>query len=262
MALKLKLDANGHVVVQDGKPVYIDDVDNKEIAYDVDQMRKTIAIVNEESRQRRLKIDELTGSMSKHGNVTAEEVAAAFKTIEELGGAEGIAKLKEKGKVDIEAVKKSISDAYEAKLTTAGQTIAAKDNTIVDLMVGSQFNSSEFITKKLVIPPDMARAKFGQHFKIENGQVVAYMGEHPITSRDRPGQNATFDEAMAEIVGAYPYKEQILRGANASGGGAGGGGGPQDFGSVKSRADLKTPADKAKFISDNGLDAFKGLPEK
>ncbi len=262
MALKLKLDKDGHVVVQDGKPVYIDDLDNnRELAIDAEQMRVTIAETRNESKTRRLKIDELTGIMSKFGDVTPENVALALKTIEELGGHDGITKLKEKGKVDIEAVKKAITDAYEAKMLAKDKTIGEKDGTIVDLMVGSQFTGSEFIKNKLIIPSDIARARFGQNFKIENGKVVAYIGENKLTSRERPGEDANFDEAMTQLVETYPYKEQIMRGTGANGGGAGSGEG-KGFGSVRSRADLKNPAEKAKFISENGLDAFKTLAEK
>lgn len=41
MPLQLKLDDTGHVVVQDGKPVYVNE-DGKEIPYDVNQANNKI----------------------------------------------------------------------------------------------------------------------------------------------------------------------------------------------------------------------------
>ena len=50
--MKLKLDENGNVVVQDGKPVYVYD-DGKEVAYDVPAAVAKISSLNAEAKQHR-----------------------------------------------------------------------------------------------------------------------------------------------------------------------------------------------------------------
>lgn len=260
MAYKLKLDSNNNVVMQEGKIVVVDDIDGKDVTVDVEQQRVRIAELNNESKSRRLKIEAQDAILAKYGTTTPEEAVAALDAFKELGGADGIAKLKEKGKIDVDAVKRSITDAYEGKLKTANDQLASKDQTIYDLLVGNALNNSPFVKDKLRIPVDMVLAKFKDHFKVENGKVVAYFNGQQIISKEKPGEFAGVDESMAFIVDQYPFKEQILRGANSSGGGAGDG--SKTFGTVRSRADLKSPKEKSAFIKEHGLDAFKALPEK
>lgn len=50
--MKLKLDENGNVVVQDGKPVYVYD-DGKEVAFDALQATQKIAQLNSEAKAHR-----------------------------------------------------------------------------------------------------------------------------------------------------------------------------------------------------------------
>lgn len=50
--MKLKLDENGHVVVSDGKPVYVND-EGKDIAFDVSGTVATIARLNGEAKSHR-----------------------------------------------------------------------------------------------------------------------------------------------------------------------------------------------------------------
>jgi hypothetical protein len=77
----------------------------------------------------------------------------------------------------------------------------------------------------LAIPADLVEARFGGQFRIEDGQVVAFDGAgNRIASPANPGEPASFDEALAIIVQAYPYRDTILKGTGARGSGAQGGG--------------------------------------
>jgi hypothetical protein len=58
-----------------------------------------------------------------------------------------------------------------------------------------------------------------------DGRVVGVDGAGArIFSRTRPGEIASFDEALAIIVEAYPERARILKGTVAPGGGASSGG--------------------------------------
>jgi hypothetical protein len=262
MALKLKVDDKGVVttVEQNGVklPVFVDDVDGREIPFDAEQTRTRIAELNNEAATRRVKLKEATDTLSKFGSHTPEDLLAAIATVTELGGPEGITRLKKNGAVDVEAVKKSITEAYEGKLKDKDSLITSRDNTIYSLMVGTQFANSPFVKQRLNLPPDMVQAKFGNNFRVEEGRVVAYVGEHPVMSQEKPGEVAGFEEAIAYLVNQYPHKDHILKGTNQTGGGSGGSTG--SIGGIRSRADFKSDADKAAYIRENGLDAFKNLP--
>ena len=96
----------------------------------------------------------------------------------------------------------------------------------------------------------MVQAAFGQRFKLEDGQVVAYGADgNKVYSRSSPGNPAGFEEALEMLVEQYPHRASILKGANASGGGAAPGGSGNGGGGKKTMTraqfDGLSPMDKA-----------------
>jgi len=74
------------------------------------------------------------------------------------------------------------------------------------------FETSKFVTERLTVPVDVALAAFGPAFKVEDGKFVAHDSNGMMLySYTRPGEAATFDEAMERLVSQYPEKEKILR---------------------------------------------------
>jgi hypothetical protein len=74
------------------------------------------------------------------------------------------------------------------------------------------FETSKFVTERLTVPVDVALAAFGPAFKVEDGKFVAHDSNGmKLYSYTRPGEAATFDEAMERLVSQYPEKEKILR---------------------------------------------------
>lgn len=97
------------------------------------------------------------------------------------------------------------------------------------------------------------------HFERDGAEriikIVAADGATPMAGSSKDG-TATFDDLVKEAVEKYP---SLFKGSGAGGSGklpdskAGGTG-------VKKRSDLKTSAERAKFIDEHGLDAYKALP--
>jgi hypothetical protein len=235
--MKLKLDENGHVVVSDGKPVYVHE-DGKEIAFDAAATVATISRLNGEAKTHRERAE------------AAEQHAKAFEGIDDAEAArkalEVLKNLDDKKLVDageVERVKAEAVKAYESRLTEQSKRYAeelqgmqkerdALQGTLYEERIGGAFNSSKLIAEKLTIPGDIAKAAFGSAFKIEDGKTVAYDASgNKIFSRERPGEIAGFDEALATLIEAYPHRDQILRGSGASGSGAQGGGNGSGIGS-------------------------------
>lgn len=232
--MKLKLDDKGNAVLQDGKPVYVHD-DGKEVAFDVEQTVATIKRLNDECKSHREGKEAALEKLKLYDGIDPEAARKAIVTIKNIDDK----KLVDAGKVEevkAAAVKAAQEQAAAAEKAYAAE-IARRDAEIAKLAeelrsekIGGSFSRSKFIADNLVIPSDMVQARFGHHFKIEEGKVIAYdSAGNKIYSRARPGEVADFDEALETLVDQYPQKDSILKGKVAPGGGAGAG----DGGSAK-----------------------------
>lgn len=218
--MKLKLDAEGHVVVEDGKPVYTHD-DNKEIPFDAASAVATISRINAEAKGHREKAKEAKDALKAFEGI--EDPAEAIKAI-------GIVKnLDAKKLVDageVEKVKNEAIKAIEEKYAPIVKERDTLKGALVQEKVGGSFSRSKFIAERLAIPADLAQSRFGNAFKVEGESVVAYdQSGNKLYSRTKPGEVAAFDEALEILIDQYPYRDHILKGSGASGGGAQGGGG-------------------------------------
>jgi hypothetical protein len=218
--MKLKLDENGHVVVQEGKPVYVHD-DGKEVVFDAPGTVSTITRLNAEAKSHRERAE------------TAEKNLKGFDGIADPAAARNaldvVSKLDQKKLVDageIDTVRNEISKAFQTQLDEANGKAQTYEQQLYAEKIGGSFARSKYIADKLAVPVDMVQATFGQNLKIEEGKVVAYDTQgQKIFSRARPGELADFDEAIETLVSQYPHRDHILKSSNANGGGAQGGDG-------------------------------------
>jgi len=242
--MKLKLDDQGHVVVQDGKPVYVHD-DGKEVAFDAAGTVSTITRLNAEAKAHREGKE--TAEKALKGFEGIADPAAAIKALETLSNLDA-KKLVDAG--EIEKVKGEISKAFQAQLDEANGKVATFEKQLYDEKIGGSFARSKMIGDKLAIPADMVQARFGSAFKIEDGKPVAYDSHgNKIFSRARPGELADFDEALETLVEQYPYKDHILKSSGGNGGGASSGGGKPNAGSkayTREQFAALPPAEQAK----------------
>jgi hypothetical protein len=225
--MKLKtIDVNGvaYGEIKDDKPVFIHD-DGKETAFDYPATLATISRLNGEAKGHREEKEAALAQLKTFEGI--EDPAKAVKALEIVKNLDD-KKLIEAGEVD--KVRQEAAAAYEEKLKGIEKkyapVIKERDeykNSLFQEIVGGAFSRSKFIGEKLAIPADLAQAKFGNSFIIEDGKVVGKnaAGER-IFSRSRPGEVANFDEALEALVEDYPYRDSILKGSGASGGGAGG----------------------------------------
>jgi hypothetical protein len=273
--MKFKYDEKGNIVTQDGKPVVILD-DGKEETYDV---LGKISELNQENASRRHDNSNLKKDL--------DQAKATLASYEELGQPKEIKSKLEKAEKNApkdEEVRQlresnaSLEAQLEAttnQLTESQQDRDRLNGDIDNLTIGSAFSQSKWLSEKTILDPQAARAIFGRHFKAErqeNGEVlvVGYVDPHdpqvrPIFSKDpnKGGAKASFDEAIAEIFNVYPYKDNYLKGGQDRPGS--GGPGNRGTGGVPAGAkltDLRTPKDKAEFISKHGPDSYKELVDR
>jgi len=232
MDWKLKIDEDGHVVLQDGKPVYIDDK-NKEIALNPPEMYHKILDLNKESKGHREKSEELRTTLSLFSEIEdlpawktdAEKAMETVKNFNEKEWLEvkKVEKLKEDMNKAFEERERKTKEAYSQIESTYGETIASKDQQIRNLMVTSKFASSPLFSgtdPKTILLPDVAESHFGKNFVVKEnpktkklGLIAYYDNGDEVYSHIKPGELAEFDEAMEAIFDAYPGRDRLLRSA-------------------------------------------------
>src|SRR5262249_35053536 len=151
--MKLKLDEQGHVVVQDGKPVYVAE-DGKDIVVDYPATLATISRLNGEAKSHR------------EGKEAAEEKLKAFAGIEEavkaLKALETVKNLDDKRLVDageVQRIKDEAVKGYDEKVKALeekykpviGERDSFKDALHREI-IGGAFSRSKYIGDKLAIP--------------------------------------------------------------------------------------------------------------
>ncbi len=224
--MKLKIDDAGHVVVADGKPVYVHD-DGKELPFDAAGTIATISRLNGEAKSHREAKEAAEKALKGFEGL---DVSAARKALDI------VANLDAKKLVDAGEVEKIRTEAaraaeekvklVEARIGPIEQERDSFKSALHAEKIGNAFASSKFIGEKVAIPSDLLQSSFGRNFKFEDGAIVAYDASgNKLFSRAKPGEVAGFDEAIELLVDAYPHRDRILKGSGASGGGARGGDG-------------------------------------
>ncbi|MBV6321909.1 DUF6651 domain-containing protein [Duganella violaceipulchra] len=242
--MKLKLDANGNVVVQDGKPVYVLD-DGREIAHDAAATVAKISSLNGEAMSHRQAKEAAEAALKPFKDAGIEDPAAAAAALQTVANiASGDLTTAAKVQEIRDAATRSANEAVATATRAAEekQRALTEQNTKLtqDLnnhIVGGSFTGSKFIADKMAIPADIAQKVFGDRFKVDNGKLVPLdAAGNPIFSATNHGNHADFDEAIQVMVAQYPNKDMILKGSGASGGGASGGGAGAAGGKSISRA--------------------------
>lgn len=252
--MKLKLDENGNAVVQDGKPVYIND-DGSEIAFDVVGTLDTIKRLNGEAkghREGKEALEQQLNAFKEAGIEDPKAAAEALKTVKNLDDK----KLVDAGEVD--RLKQDLNKTWEEKLAAERAAREEAENGLHSERLSNRFATSKFIGEKIAVPGDMIQATFGNRFKQKDGKLVGH-DEHgnPIHSKSNPGEVADFDEALSIMVERYPHRDHILKGDQRPGGGTppdnnggGGTGGKKQI--TREQFDQMDAASRSKHIEDGG----------
>ena len=231
--MKLKLNEQGAVVVQDGKPVYVYD-DGQERAFDAAQTVQKISQLNSEAKGHREAKEAAEAKLKMFEGIEDGEAARKalemMKNIDEgkLIAAGKVEEIKEAAKrTALEQVAQATRDA-EAKFKAVSEQNATLTQQLNSHIIGGSFANSKYISEKMAVPHDIVQAMFANNFKVDNGKLMALdKSGNPIFSATNHGEHADFDEALGMMVNAYPHKDSILKGSGAGGSGAkpGSGGG-------------------------------------
>lgn len=246
--MRLKLDEAGHVVVSDGKPVYVDDT-GKDVAFDAPATIATISRLNGEAKGHREAKEAAEARLKAFEGL---EAAAARDAIDKLSKIDA-KKLVEAG--DMDAAIKAAVKPYEDKLAAAERTTGDLSTRLQKAMIGNGFSQSKFAAEKLTpAGVDLIRTMYGDRIKVEGDAVVGYDANgQKLYSKARPGELASFDEVVETLVESYPFKEHILKGSGSSGAGgkpANGGGSTKT--KTESEFEAMSPKERASFMAGGG----------
>lgn len=223
-----KLREDGNIDIENGNPIYVH-ADGKEVPFDADGALKTIGKLAGDYKTLKTQHKESNEKLSMFSAITDPEAAlAAMETVKNLDAK----KLVDAGQIEV--LKAEMGKTFaekEGSLRTQWlqkeqeyqKTLQTKDEAIQSVLLGGKFASSEFLKKTNLIP-DIAANYFGKNFRIEGEgteiRVVGYLNGERIPSREKFGEPADFDEALAAVIDAYPHKDRIMLAGISSGSGS------------------------------------------
>jgi len=242
--MKLKTDASGNAVLQDGKPVYVAD-DGAELALDAAKLYGQVRDLTKEAGAKRKALEAAEAKLSEYAEI--EDPKAAREALETVKSLEG------KTKADVEKVRAEVSKSYEAKLAEMQTKMQATETTLHRELIGGGVARSKFVAEKSALPADLLLPIVGQHLAIENGQVVAKRADGSVIySRANPGAPASLDEGLEILVSESPHRDHILKATQKGGSGAQpgtGGAGAQKQTMARAEFDLKSPVERKAILS-------------
>jgi hypothetical protein len=259
--MKLKLDDDGQVVVQDDKPVYQDD-NGKDVVFDAPAAVAKIKSQAEDLSEKGEQISTLEKDVRSWERLGTKEEVRKAKSI--------VAGLTEKDldanelPGEIERLKGEV-EALTEELGTTKEKLTEKDGEVWDLQIGTRFGNSKFVRENLIDAfsenPDLLKRLFQDHFKVEDGKLVAYKDDKPILVVDpetNEAKAATFDQALDVLVGKEFRRASGARGSDANNNQ--GPGNPQQKRTINSKADFISTDEKLEWIDKHGREAFEQLP--
>jgi len=229
-----KKDENGALVVgADGNPIYVQ-TDGAEKAVDF----SAIARLNNEARINRERAERAEAAYKPFEGLDPEKARAALVAVENIDQDKLVAS------EQLEKLRGEITASFQDQLKERDATIESQRGAIVDMRLGAAFSGSKFIADKLAIPVDLARSHFGKHFTVDDdGKITAKSSTGAeLYDPNNPGIAATFEQAIEQIIDAYPQRDTILKGDGHSGGG--GKGASDDAGAGGKRAFNRSDFDK------------------
>lgn len=223
-----KLDADGKIEMKDGNPVYVDSSGSEKVLD-----AGTVSRLNGEAKGFRERAEAAEAKLAPFEGLDAAKAKEAIETVAKIDQGQLIAA----GKVD--EVKAEMKQAFESQITEKDQAITALTSKVDDMRLDTAFATSEYVSKHVAIPADMLKAAFRSHFKNENDSLVPYDASgQKIFSKERMGETASFDEAIAALIEQRKDKEVLLRAEPKGGSGNDGGGGNEGKGRVIKRSDF------------------------
>jgi hypothetical protein len=246
IAMKLKtIEVEGKQYAQidsTGKVLY--DNNGEEFAFDAGSTYIKIQELQRENKTHRESKADLESKLKSLDGIDPDKYRQAVDSLSKIDQK----KLIEAG--DVDKLRREIEDSFKAKyepeINSARDEMNKMKSQYNSEKLSNAFNGSAYIRDNVAVPSDIARAAFGDRFKIEDGKMIATDSQgNTIYSRKNPGNPADFDEAIMQIIDAYPNRDSILKAANHQGTGGANSGGGQKRNITRTQFESLSPVEKA-----------------
>jgi hypothetical protein len=237
MKYKLTDDGKGIQIGADGHPIVEFEEGDKfngesqaagtEQSINLVHMIKKIPTLNEESKQHRIKAKALEEKLAVFSVQELEALEDTVKTWRETAGK---VKTLEGQYKDIDEARKEIEKGWTEKIANVNKSweskLAEKDSEVAKInqrlrtsVISEHFAKSKFFSgddSVTMLPPDVADATFGKNFDVfetPEGKLipVCKIDGSEVMSKQKPGEMASFDEAVGILIDSYPNRDKILR---------------------------------------------------
>lgn len=172
-------------------------------------------VMKRKEKERKLQ-EELDTLRKQVGDLNLDEVRQLLEQKKQ----DELKKMEERGEFD--RIKQQMVEEHNRQQDQLKQQIAElqkqlseRDDKVNELSIGNSFSQSNYIANELTLTPSKARALYGAHFELEDGQVVAYDKPRGAANRtvlvDGAGNPLSFDKAMQKIIEADPDRDSLIR---------------------------------------------------
>lgn len=242
-AMKLKLDKDGHAVLQDGMPVYqYEDGTEQPLdaAATVKNFENKISNLIEEKDRHFNDKKKAEEKIKAYGKIDPESAQKHFKLVKQLEGKQLVDEhgLEQYQRQWTEEVTASINEEreterkqWDAEKEEYNTNLKNLNDIVYDLAVTNQFSNHPYFSgdnPKTFYKPDHAAKIFGDKFKVDIGKdrrvkVFAVDADgKTMLSKKNHGEPASFNEAVELIVQSEAEHHDIFRATNRRGPGVGG----------------------------------------
>ena len=234
-----KLDSDGHMVLKDGNPVYVD-VNGREQTVGGD----TISNLRKEAQTNRERAESAETKLKVFDGLDPEIARKAVETVGKIDAK----KLIDAGEVD--KVRDQIKTEFTKQIEEKDKGMQSLQSRIDNMLVDGIFSNSNFVRENIAVPSDMFQSYFRNNFKVEDGKITAYGKDgNRLLSKAKAGEYADAEEALQILVESHPQKDVILKANLGTGTGSSGGGGSRGTGRVIKRGEFDKlgPVQKAEI---------------
>lgn len=172
-------------------------------------------VMKRKEKERKLQ-EELDTLRKQVGDLNLDEVRQLLEQKKQ----DELKKMEERGEFDrikqqmVEEHTKQ-QDQLKQQIADLQKQLSERDDKVNELSIGNSFSQSNYIANELTLTPSKARALYGAHFELEDGQVVAYDKPRGAANRtvlvDGAGNPLSFDKAMQKIIEADPDRDSLIR---------------------------------------------------
>jgi hypothetical protein len=233
LPVEIKLDDNRAPVLDEGLPVYKFD-DGSESPLDVvgafENFETKIGNLTDEKDRHFNAKDKLKKDLKAFDGIDLESAKANAEIVTNLKDKEildeqGIKALKVEMRSSFDLELDQVKTEFKTEKTEWDKKEIGLNDIIYDLAVTNKFATSPFFSgekPKTIYPAEDAVKIFGKHFEVkiqdDKLDIIAKddLGK-PILSKKRHGEQATFEEAVEQLVGIHSKKFHILNSGRSGG---------------------------------------------